>query len=175
MKGCVQFLASSYGPKGKTKLIRLPTGNITITRDGMQLLQALTNHSQTQERAFESMISKLTLESSISIGDRFGDGSLTSFLISTVFLSNLEVLGPAHNKIQMNRAIRTLLFAVQQGVREALVVSRCWITISNCFDMLELQRIIRSVLVNTLTPSAAPLLVEAAERLMVRKIEICVR
>jgi hypothetical protein len=178
------FLASSYGPRGKTKIIKLPTGHCMITRDGKQLLEALIDNRDPSQYTPLQLFTKLLLKDCKMLGETFGDGSMGSFLLCSEFLS----LQNAFQADRMDRLLNTemtrrrnllalLLHTMstsETAVVECLIRSGVWLelTESGLMDaeggINRLRSMLQSVLRNALIPSATPSMAALVEKIMVQ-------
>lgn len=84
-------LFTSFGPNGKSKIISNKSGTLVITRDGYQIIEALLssklfNNNHNDNILLEKTFINICKEN----GKRYGDGSLTSILITNKLLEQIH-------------------------------------------------------------------------------------
>jgi hypothetical protein len=84
-------ILTSYGPNGKSKIISNSSGTLVITKDGYQIIEALLssklyNNKNNNNALLEKTFIRICKEN----GQRCGDGSLTSILITNKLLEQIE-------------------------------------------------------------------------------------
>ena len=138
----VSSLWSSYGPHGRSKLVR-STGTVFITRDGEQMLEHL---SESQGSNSESIMRRMLLRACMGVSRRQGDGSLGTLVVldsllrdwanpsGTGGVSDTEETSMQHGeRVRCIMALNAMSFVVHHSEREIaqmMVGSGLWIRLN---------------------------------------------
>ena len=164
IKLLAEFISTSYGPYGRTKVIKAANGTCIITKEGQQLIDALYNVDN-------HVLVKLMLNDAKKIASSFGDGSST-FVITAAELIHTLVDQKAQSvaNIQRRFALEIILEACscnQSAIANELIRNKIWLQGHSNVDQAQFEFLCRAVLRNTISPATRDNIAELIEHLVV--------
>eukprot|EP00796_Vickermania_ingenoplastis_P006011 gene6012-4316_t len=104
----------TLGPKGRNVIIRLPSGEPQITKDGVTVARSIEFHDQ-----FEDIGARLIRQVAGKTNDVAGDGTTTAtILASNFFLQGYKSVSTGANPMDLKRGIDAAVELVLESLRE---------------------------------------------------------
>jgi hypothetical protein len=178
LRTIVDFLSSSYGPHGRTKVVQLSNGHCIITRDDVLLLDALIDNNVADDRhksfTFEKILVNLLLKDCKRFSEQFGSGSVGAFLVSAKIIMGL---GPFNERGRANirqkealQIIQSAVFGAEQKIHSALINCGIWQQLSMVSNQRQLVTVLKQLINGALLSAGAQPIVEVVEEMMVSDI-----
>ena len=111
-------VASTLGPAGRTVLIKDPSGEIRVTKDGVTVAKAF----QELENQVESMGAELAKKVSVKSANEVGDGTTTSTVLATAILEEgIKQINDGSNPVDIKKGIDEAVNTVKEALKELSV------------------------------------------------------
>ena len=111
-------VASTLGPAGRTVLIKEPSGEIKVTKDGVTVAKAFKE----LENQVESIGAELAKKVSVKSANEVGDGTTTSTVLATAILEEgIKQINDGSNPVDIKKGIDEAVNTVKEALKELSV------------------------------------------------------
>ena len=111
-------VASTLGPAGRTVLIKEPSGEIKVTKDGVTVAKAFKE----LEDQVESIGAELAKKVSVKSANEVGDGTTTSTVLATAILEEgIKQINDGSNPVDIKKGIDEAVSTVKEALKELTV------------------------------------------------------
>jgi chaperonin GroEL len=110
-----QSVSSTLGPGGRTVLIKDPSGEVKVTKDGVTVARSFHE----LEDQVEDLGAQLVKQVSIKSANEAGDGTTTSTLLATTMVEEgLKLINQGSNPVEVKKGIDKYVGQVVEQLRE---------------------------------------------------------